>query len=187
MVPRAVSPLEEAMKVFVCAVCILASAIAGGISRAQATAGNDDLAGYAALFQESPSAQATAPPLTLDDVEQVALARSPEIAVAARRVAVAEAHVPVAGALDDPMAMYRGWQVPLRQPWNFNDAQNMFSISQTFSGAGNGRCGLASPVRMWTWPRRSLTRRDWMFGYACTKPSTTYCWPKTRWRFTIST
>jgi outer membrane protein, heavy metal efflux system len=124
------------MKVFVCAVCILASAIAGGISRAQATAGNDDLAGYAALFQESPSAQATAPPLTLDDVEQVALARSPEIAVAARRVAVAEAHVPVAGALDDPMAMYRGWQVPLRQPWNFNDAQNMFSISQTFSGDG---------------------------------------------------
>jgi outer membrane protein, heavy metal efflux system len=124
------------MKVFVCAVCILASAIAGGISRAQATAGSGDLAGYAALFQESPPAQATAPPLTLDDVEQVALARSPEITVAARRVAVAEAHVPVAGALDDPMAMYRGWGVPLRQPWNFNDAQNMFSISQTFSGAG---------------------------------------------------
>ena len=80
--------------------------------------------------------QELAPPMSLDDVEQVALARSPEIAVAVRLVAVAEAHVPVAGSLDDPMAMYRGWGIPLRQPWNFNDAQNMFSISQTFSGTG---------------------------------------------------
>jgi outer membrane protein TolC len=124
------------MKALICAVCILATAIAGGISRAQAPAGDGGLAGYAALFQETPPAQAAAPPLTLDDVEQLALARSPEIAVAARRVAVAEAHVPVAGALDDPMAMYRGWGVPLQHPWNFNDAQNMFSISQTFPGAG---------------------------------------------------
>jgi len=124
------------MKAFVCGVCIFAAAISGGISRAQASAGDGGLTGYAALFQETPQAQATAPPLTLDDVEQIALARSPEIAVAARRVAVAEAHVPVAGALDDPRAMYRGWGVPLQQPWNFNDAQNMFSISQTFPGAG---------------------------------------------------
>ncbi len=34
------------------------------------------------------------------------------------------------------MAMYRGWGVPLQRPWNFNDAQNMFSISQTFPGGG---------------------------------------------------
>jgi len=122
------------MKVFVCAVCMVA--FAGSVSRAQAPVGDGGLQSYAALFQESPPAQAVAPPLTLNDVEQIALARSPEIAVAARLVAVAEAHVPVAGALDDPMAMYRGWGVPLRQPWNFNDAQNMFSISQTFSGAG---------------------------------------------------
>jgi cobalt-zinc-cadmium efflux system outer membrane protein len=122
------------MKMLICAVCILA--FAGSASRAQAPAGDGGLAGYASLFQESPQAQATAPPLTLDDVEQIALARSPEIAIALRRVAVAEAHMPVAGALDDPMAMYRGWGVPLQQPWNFNDAQNMFSISQTFPGAG---------------------------------------------------
>jgi outer membrane protein TolC len=32
--------------------------------------------------------------------------------------------------------MYRGWQVPLRQPWNYNSAQNMFMLSQTFSGWG---------------------------------------------------
>jgi outer membrane protein TolC len=124
------------MNDFVCAVCILAAAMAGGTSRAQATAGDGGMAGYAALFPEASSAQETAPPLTLDDVEQLALARSPELAVAARRVAVSEAHVPVAGALDDPMAMYRGWGVPLRQPWNYNDAQNMFSISQTFPGTG---------------------------------------------------
>ena len=76
------------------------------------------------------------PALTLDDIERMALAANPEIAVAARRVAVAEAHVPVAGALDDPTAMYRGWGVPLNQPQNFNAAQNMFSIGQTFSWAG---------------------------------------------------
>ena len=122
------------MKVFVCAVCIVA--VAGSVSSAQAPAGDGGFAGYAALFQESPPAQATAPPLSLDDVEQIALARSPEISVAARLVAVAEAHVPVAGALDDPMAMYRGWGIPLQQPWNFNDAENMFSISQTLLAAG---------------------------------------------------
>jgi len=122
------------MKVFVCAVCILA--FAGSASSAQAPAADEGIAGYAALFQEVSPAEPTAPALTLDDVEQLALARSPEIGVALRRVAVEQAHVPVAGALDDPMAMYRGWGVPLRQPGNFNDAQNMFSISQTFSGAG---------------------------------------------------
>jgi cobalt-zinc-cadmium efflux system outer membrane protein len=124
------------MKAFVCGVCIFASSMAGSVCRAQATAGDGGLTGYTALFQESPPEQASALPLTLDDAEQIALSRSPEIMVAARRVVVAESHVPVAGALDDPMAMYRGWQVPLQKPWNFNDAQNMFSISQTFPGAG---------------------------------------------------
>jgi cobalt-zinc-cadmium efflux system outer membrane protein len=122
------------MNVFISAVLFLA--FAGSVSSAQAPAADDSLAGYVALFPESPSAHATALPLTLDDVEQIALARSPEIAVALRRVAVEQAHVPVAGALDDPMAMYRGWGVPLHQPWNFNDAQNMFSVSQTFSSQG---------------------------------------------------
>ena len=124
------------MKSFVWVVFILGYAIAGSVSYAQAPAGDGGLSGYAALFQESTSAQATEVSLTLDEVEQIALARSPEIAVAGRRVAVAQAHVPVAGALDDPMAMYRGWGVPLQQPWNYNDAQNMFSISQMFPGAG---------------------------------------------------
>ena len=124
------------MKSFVSVMCIFGIALMGGACRAQAPAGDGGLAGYVALFQETASAPATEVPLTLDDVEQLALARSPEIAVAARRVAVVQAHVGVAGALDDPMAMYRGWGIPLQQPWNLNDAQNMFSISQTFPGAG---------------------------------------------------
>ncbi len=123
------------MKAFVWILLILASALSGGTSSAQVSSGEGGLAGFAAMFQEPPAVRATSL-LTLDDVECLALARSPEIAVAARRVAMAEAHVPIAGALDDPMAMYRGWGVPLQQPWNFNDAQNMFSLSQTFSGTG---------------------------------------------------
>src|ERR1035438_9435127 len=70
------------------------------------------------------------PPLTLDEVERMALARNPEIAVAVRRVVMAEAIVPAAGALDDPEFMYRGWGVPLSQPWNYNAAQNMFMFTQ---------------------------------------------------------
>jgi outer membrane protein TolC len=110
--------------------------LSAGVSPAQTPAGSDGLASYAALLQQTQRAAATGPALTLDDVERLALARNPEIEVAARRVAAMEAHVTVAGALDDPMAMYRGWGVPLQRPWNFNDAQNMISISQAFPGSG---------------------------------------------------
>jgi len=78
----------------------------------------------------------TGPSLTLDEIERMAQTRNPEIIVSARRLAAAEAHVPMAGALDDPALMYRGWQVPLQQPWNYNAAQNMFMLSQTFPGFG---------------------------------------------------
>jgi cobalt-zinc-cadmium efflux system outer membrane protein len=124
------------MKAFVFTACIFACAVSARVCLAQAP--TDSLAAFAPMFQDAPATDSSTPAWTLDAVEQIALARSPEIAVAARRVAVAEAHVPVAGALDDPMAMYRGWGIPLHQPWNFNDAQNMFSVSQTFS-AGSKR------------------------------------------------
>ncbi len=74
--------------------------------------------------------------LMLDEVERIALAENPEIHVAARKVAAAEAHVSLAGALDDPQAMYRGWQVPLSKPWDYNAAQNMFMLGQSFPGRG---------------------------------------------------
>jgi outer membrane protein TolC len=76
------------------------------------------------------------PALTLDEVERIALAENPQIHVAARKVAAAEAHVPLAGALDDPQAMYRGWQVPLTRPWDYNSAQNMLMLGQSFPGKG---------------------------------------------------
>ena len=69
-----------------------------------------------ALLPQHEHAAASGPTLTLDEVERIALLNNPEIHVAARRVAVLEAHVPTAGALDDPSLMYRGWQMPLRQP-----------------------------------------------------------------------
>ena len=40
--------------------------------------------------------------------------------------------------------MYRGWQIPLRQPWNYNAAQNMFMIGQTLPG--RGKRGLRTKV-----------------------------------------
>jgi outer membrane protein TolC len=78
----------------------------------------------------------TGPALTLDEIERMALIGNPEIVVAARRLAAVEARVPAAGALEDPSLMYRGWQVPLRQPWNYNASQNMFMFSQTLPGFG---------------------------------------------------
>jgi len=120
------------LRVFLCtfllwgAVCLL---------RGQtATEGNNPCDVAELLPQHHP--MATGPALTLDEIERVALIANPEIRVAARRLAVVQAHVPVAGALDDPSLMYRGWQVPLRQPWNYNAAQNMFMLSQTLPGFG---------------------------------------------------
>ncbi|MGO9518702.1 MAG: TolC family protein [Candidatus Korobacteraceae bacterium] len=105
-------------------------------ARAQRPDGVVGLTALEVLFLAQPKPEALGSAITLEDAEQIALLENPEITVAARRVAVAEAHVPVAGALDDPMAMYQGLGVPLSQPWNFNDAQNMFSFSKSFYGAG---------------------------------------------------
>lgn len=94
------------------------------------------IAAFEGLIPAQATVEMPGPAITLEEAERTALAKNPAIAVAARRVAVAEAHVPVASSLDDPIAMYRGWGVPLRQPWNFNQALNMFSLGQTFPGAG---------------------------------------------------
>src|SRR5439155_19269950 len=47
-------------------------------------------------------------------------------------------------ALDDPFVMYRGWQVPLRQPWDYNAAMNMFMVGH--SSPGPGKRSLRSQV-----------------------------------------
>ena len=104
-------------------------------SRGQTSTGRDETSDMAALLPQHHGVP-TGPALTLDEIERAALIANPEIVVAARRLAAIEAHVPQAGALDDPALIYRNWQVPLRQPWNYNAAQNMFMLSQTFSGFG---------------------------------------------------
>jgi outer membrane protein TolC len=125
------------MKVSVLTAYLLVAAMPVFASGAETPAGRDGLAGFAAMLDaQSSSSHTEGPAMTLDEAERIALVNNPEIAVAARHVAAAEAHVPVAGALDDPSVMYRGWGVPLNQPQNFNAAQNMFSISQTFPGRG---------------------------------------------------
>jgi cobalt-zinc-cadmium efflux system outer membrane protein len=126
--------LEEAMKSLL--VIAVLSVFSAGFLRPQSPGRADSLAGFEALIAVQPQVADSGSALTLDEAERIALAANPEIAVAARRVAVAEAHIPVAGALEDPSAMYRAWGVPLKKPWDFNQAQNMFSLSQTFPGAG---------------------------------------------------
>lgn len=91
------------------------------------------------LLTQGNVAVSTSPALTLDQIEQMALIGNPAIRVAVRQLAVAQAHLPAAGALDDPMFAYRGWGVPLTQAWNYNAAQNMFMVSRTFPGFGKRR------------------------------------------------
>ncbi len=127
------------MKVFVSLFLVWIAIVPAGVSRAETPDKGAELGAFAALLDEGNAPQASGPVLTLDEVERIALLHNPEIEVAVRRVAIAEAHVAAAGALDDPIAMYRGWGVPLQQPWNFNDAQNMFSITETLPGPGKRR------------------------------------------------
>jgi outer membrane protein, heavy metal efflux system len=89
--------------------------------------------------------EAGAPPaLSLDEIERIALAENAEIHAAARRVAMAEAHVPTTGRLDDPQFMLRNWQVPLSRPWDLNAAQNMLMLSRSLPGPG--KRGLQSGI-----------------------------------------
>jgi outer membrane protein, heavy metal efflux system len=83
--------------------------------------------------------QATAPRaqiMTLEEIEREAMANNPEIRALESRVAVAKARTPAAGALDDPMFMYRNWGTPLEKPWDWNQSQHMFMYQQTVPGRG---------------------------------------------------
>lgn len=105
----------------------------GAVSCYAQESSNDDPYAAQATLLRSTQAEAGTAPLDLDEAQRLALEANPEIQVAVRRVSIAQAHLPISGALDDPMAMYRGWGVPLKKPWDYNAAQNMFSLSQTFS------------------------------------------------------
>jgi len=75
-------------------------------------------------------------PMSLAEIEAAAFERNPEIRVMKERVALAKAGVTPAGAVDDPSFMYRGWSTPLLRPWDVNQTQHMFMLSQTFPASG---------------------------------------------------
>ena len=82
---------------------------------------------------DPPPAQASAVvPLSVDDAVAEALQANPEIGAAVRRLSLAQLKTSTARSLDDPMLMVRDWDTPLRQPWDLNQAQTMFSLQQTF-------------------------------------------------------
>jgi len=133
------------MKALRVAFCVLV--VLGSVRLSAAELQADDagvLSGASALLPQHHASGRTGPAYALDELEQMALVGNPEIRVAAEHLSFVEAQVPSAGALDDPMFMYRGWQVPLSQPWNYNAAQNMFMVSQTLPG--RGKRGLRTSV-----------------------------------------
>ena len=82
---------------------------------------------------DPPPAQASAVvPLSVDDAVAEALQANPEIGAAVRRLSLAQLKTSTARSLDDPMLMVRDWDTPLRQPWDLDQAQTMFSLQQTF-------------------------------------------------------
>src|SRR5215471_4023496 len=124
----------KSLRVAVCVLVVLGS-VRFSVAELQADDA-DVLSGAYALLPQHHAQGRTGPAYALDELEQMALVGNPEIRVAAEHLSFVEAHVPSAGTLDDPMFMYRGWQVPLSQPWNYNAAQNMFMVSQTLPGRG---------------------------------------------------
>jgi len=135
------------MKTLLAAVFLVPVCVPASLSRAQTppaigavpssfNAAGFDVAGFDAVVADQTPPDPPARELTLDEAERIAFEENPEIHMAVRRVAMAEAHVPAAGALDDPQFMYRGWQVPLKHPWDYNAAQNMLMVSQSLPGPG---------------------------------------------------
>lgn len=124
------------MKALFIALCSLAVLAPANSSVAQSPGASGQLVAFDAFFDNPKPPDALTPALTLDEIERIALAENPEIHVAARKVSMAEAHVPTTGKLDDPQFMVRNWQVPLNKPWDYNAAQNMLMLSQSLPGPG---------------------------------------------------
>lgn len=76
------------------------------------------------------------PPMSLAEIESVALANNLEIRLMNERVKQVKASVTTASVLQDPSFMYRGWGAPLLRPWDLNRTQHMFMFSQTIPGSG---------------------------------------------------
>jgi outer membrane protein, heavy metal efflux system len=88
------------------------------------------------LFHEHQHRRTEVTPMTLAELEAAAIGNNREIRAMNERVALAKAGITPATAVDDPSFTYRGWGTPLLQPWNLNQTQHMFMLTQTFPAAG---------------------------------------------------
>src|SRR5881396_447804 len=91
------------------------------------------------LVQEHETHRSHVAPLTLAEIEAVALESNREIAAMKERVTLAKAGVTPATAIDDPSFMYRAWGTPLLAPWNVNQTQHMFMFHGASSGIPHAR------------------------------------------------
>ena len=124
------------MKALFIALCSLAVLAPANSIVAQTPGASGPVEAFSAFIDNRKPPDASTPAQSLDEIERIALAENPEIHVAARKVSMAEAHVPTTGKLDDPQFMLRNWQVPLNKPWDYNAAQNMLMLSQSLPGPG---------------------------------------------------
>ena len=88
------------------------------------------------LDQEHQHGHTNVAPLTLAEIETIALEGNREIRAMKERVTLAKAGITPSTAIDDASFTYRGWGTPLLEPWNVNQTQHMFMFSQTFPAAG---------------------------------------------------
>src|SRR5262245_38868159 len=77
-----------------------------------------------------------ASPMTLAQIESEALTNNAGIQSALHQIGIAEARLGAAAATDDPQFGYRAWGAPLLQPWNLNQTQHMFMLTQNVPGRG---------------------------------------------------
>jgi outer membrane protein, heavy metal efflux system len=88
------------------------------------------------LVQQHQHRRPDVPAMSLAEIEAAAQENNPEIRVMRERVNQAKAGIATATAFDDPSFMYRGWGTPILRPWDLNQTQHMFMLSQTFPAAG---------------------------------------------------
>ena len=88
------------------------------------------------LAQEHQHRRTDVTPMALPELEAAALDNNSEIRAMQERVMLAKAGIAPATAFDDPSFSYRAWGTPILSPWNLNQTQHMFMLTQTFPGRG---------------------------------------------------
>src|SRR5262249_21553072 len=88
------------------------------------------------LVQEHQPHRSNVPPMSLSEIEAAALQNNAEIKEMQERVRQAKAGVGTSTGFGDPSFMYWGWGTPIQRPWDVNQTQHMFMLSQTFPALG---------------------------------------------------